>query len=154
MPYDRAGLQGGRSSLQRPWPIAALEIQDLQRKHPHKSLRFSSSSVTWASVVTRVTGFDCKIRKEKQAAPQRTQSRMMRTQLSQKPFEFVGLFHRDREFFQQCLQVLLSRLLAVKADLVMKRLACVGEFRGGLIVGFGLAHPLARGFFHIRLFPW
>jgi hypothetical protein len=49
-----------------------------------------------------------KIRKEKQAAPQGTQPRIMRTQLVQEPIEFMGPGDRDSEFFQQGLQILLS----------------------------------------------
>jgi len=96
--------------------------------------------------------FHGKMGEEKQAAPQGTQARVMRTQPIQEQIEFVGFGDRNCEFFQP--SDTSQQLAGSGRDLIMKRPACVGEFQGGLIVGFGFAQPLARRPFHKGFSPW
>src|SRR5260370_4864940 len=105
-------------------------------------------------VLARIARVDGKVREEVQAAAQRAQCRVMRSEWRKEPLEDVSLFHIDGEFFQQCLQVLLGRLLCMEADLIVKGLATPREQSGDPVVVFGLAHPFARGSFHRGACLW
>lgn len=72
----------------------------------------------------------------------------MRQQQREQVFEEVGVRDGQPEFFQECFEVLLRRLLAEEAELVMKRLASPAYFGGEPVIAFGLSHPLAGCLFH------
>ena len=99
-------------------------------------------------VLARIAWIDCKVGEEVQPAPQRAQHRVLRQEWRKETLEFVGLFHVDAEFFQQCLQVLLGRLLAMEANLIVQGLTTPREHCGGPVIVFGFGHPFARASFH------
>src|SRR5688500_17859643 len=63
-------------------------------------------------------------------------------------------FRKDNaEFDQQCLQVLLRRLLTVKTDQVMVWFCGLSELRCPVEIGFCFAEPLPGFSLHRALFP-
>lgn len=78
---------------------------------------------------------------------------MMRQQQPGKLVEIVELWNRLAKFFEQRFQILLGRLLSVKAKLVMKRFTSASDGLGEPVVGFGFANPLASRSFHTRPCP-
>ncbi len=85
--------------------------------------------------------------------PQHAQSRMERLKLGCKSVEVMELGYGLPKFLHQGFQIFLSRLLAMKAKLIMKRFTAASDGLGESIVGFGLANPLACRSFHTRPFP-
>jgi hypothetical protein len=79
---------------------------------------------------------------------------MRRQELMQELLEIVCLRNRLIQFLEQRLQVLFSRLLAVKTNLVMKPPSTLLQFVCGLVVVFGLGHPFARRGLHREPCPW
>src|SRR5712692_2952358 len=76
---------------------------------------------------------------------------MMRWKQAKKVIQIVGSWNCQARLLKQCLKVLLGRLLAMKADLIMKWLASARGLYGQAVIAFGLPHPGAGGLFHKEL---
>lgn len=83
-----------------------------------------------------------------------SQGPIMGDQALQQRQEFVNSRHDETEFLKQCLEVLLSRLLAVKTDFVMSGRAELCQAVGDAEIAFGLADPSGRQLFHVKPFLW
>jgi len=108
--------------------------------------------LTLGCVLTGITVIDRKLREKKKAAPERPERRVVGQEQIEQVGQIVSAGYGCAELLQQCLQVLLRSLLAVKADHVRERWRSCGESSRALQVAFGLAYPAADFHLHTRPF--
>src|SRR5262245_30956536 len=79
---------------------------------------------------------------------------MVRQQQIEQVIEVMDLGNMLSQFLKHRLEVFFGTRLTMEGNQVMKRLFGAGESLGSSVVGLGLSHPFARGFFHTRPCPW
>ena len=111
------------------------------------------SRLAGIGVEAGITVIDCETRETTKSTANNLKSGIQWQQHRQKIIQFVNLWNRKSPFLQKGLEKLLSSLLTVKANFIVRWWMHAGQIFGDAEVALGLADPRRGEIFHTAPCP-